>query len=174
MQKYLFLLFIFSSIIGICQPVQIYVDYYDRDEQHMRSEGTFENGKEVGLWKYYYKSGQLKEACEYVMGGFHGRTTIWYENGQMQHQGWFKFSQQDSLYTEWNDDGKIIAQGVYDMGVKDSIWNYFYTDGELQKQSQYNNGDVKILSYWDEKGQQIITNGNGNLIEYYAPNIIKM
>ncbi len=132
MQKLLTLFIVFISIQAISQPVQIYVDYYDRDEEHIRSEGKFENGKEVGTWKYYYKSGQLKEECEYKQGGFHGKTTIWFENGQMQHEGWFKFSLQDSLYTEWNEEGNIIAQGYYDMGVKDSVWNYYYQHGKLK------------------------------------------
>jgi hypothetical protein len=58
--------------------------------------------------------------------------------------------------------GKLQARGNFKNGAYDGKWEIFYDGDKPQLTFEANGWDVKIINMWDEKGNKIIDNGNGN------------
>ena len=50
-------------------------------------EGTFKNGKPVGLVTNWFDNGQKKEEMNFKNGRLNGLGTTWYKNGQKELEG---------------------------------------------------------------------------------------
>ena len=44
----------------------------------------YKNGKENGLWRQWYKDGQLKSNVKFINGIKQGIETIWHKNGSVK------------------------------------------------------------------------------------------
>jgi antitoxin component YwqK of YwqJK toxin-antitoxin module len=60
--------------------------------------GSFVNGKQNGVFLYYYPSGSYHQTCIYGYGNLHGD------------------------YTVYNEEGKIVLKGQYKNGLKHGYW----------------------------------------------------
>ena len=73
------------------------------------------------------------------------------------------------LYTEFFKNGNKSVEGETIEGKRsDGIWTYYYENGQKKSEEKiYKNTILKkvddplIMSFWDKKGNQIITDGNG-------------
>ena len=75
---------------------------------HLSSEGYYKDGKEDGIWKYYFyeKSGQLKKEEEYK-DGLLLYIKNYYINGQLSWTR--KYDDGEEVYTKcWDEDGNEI------------------------------------------------------------------
>ncbi|MDY0781087.1 hypothetical protein [Tenacibaculum sp. IB213877] len=77
-----------------------------------------ENGKENGLWEYFYENGQLSVSQQYVHGKRDGKNINYYENGTLQSSG-------DYLHGERNGN-----------------WKYYDKNGTLTEDVNYDNGEL--------------------------------
>ena len=76
-------------------------------------------------------------------------------------------------YISYHKNGKKASEGQTVNGKKDAeIWTYFYPNGEKKCEQKevsedYFSDKVKkvMVSFWDEKGEQTVKNGNG-FIQY--------
>lgn len=166
------------------QPVQNFVNYFDKNQKQKKSEGKFVNGLEEGEWKFWYEcqkckpdeQGKIKEISNYSNGKFNGRVTIFYENGGRQNEGFFKRNLPDSIYTEWypcsacgdGKDGNLKITGYYDEKVKTGLWTYYFPQpSKKYKEVMFLNGQSKLVNSWDISGNQNVINGAGKHVEYY-------
>ncbi len=108
----------------------------------LRYTGTFKDDKPVGVFKYYYPSGELKAVIKYSADG-------------------------KSSYAEtYQLNGKPLAKGKYIGKKRDSTW-IFYSDidGKKVSEKNYKNGILhgKSIIYFPDKGipSQIIEYRNG-------------
>nr|WP_294790563.1 hypothetical protein [uncultured Mucilaginibacter sp.] len=58
--------------------------------------------------------------------------------------------------------GNLQAQGNFKNGAYDGKWEIFYDNNKPRITFEANGSNVKIINMWDEKGNKIIDNGNGN------------
>lgn len=169
------LLLAFLGFSLFAQPVQDFVDYYDKEQTKKRSEGKFVNGFEDGEWKYWHKNGNQKEISHYQSGKLHGRVTIFFENGSKQNEGFFKRNLPDSIFSEWypcvkckaGESGPLKISGNYDEKVKTGQWIFYYPNGKKYKEEYFINGHPKLVNSWDTSGAVRAMNGNGRHIEFF-------
>ncbi|KAA9332979.1 hypothetical protein F0P96_08315 [Hymenobacter busanensis] len=57
--------------------------------------------------------------------------------------------------------GKPLWQGAFIQGKPTGEWKYWYDDARPKQVLRYTDNGLELLQCWDEKGQQILTNGNG-------------
>ncbi|MGY3214134.1 toxin-antitoxin system YwqK family antitoxin [Mucilaginibacter sp. HD30] len=58
--------------------------------------------------------------------------------------------------------GNMQARGNFKNGEYDGKWEIFYDNNKPRVTFEGNGRNVKIIDMWDEKGNKIIDNGNGN------------
>ena len=92
--------------------VPAYLTEYFENGQ-ISKEGPYKNGTRNGLWKTYYKSGEL-----------------WSEL-------YFKNGQPDSTTTAYYPNGKVRYQGFYTKGQKSGTWKIFKEDGSIKELKHY-------------------------------------
>ena len=76
MRFIIFFLFIAVNSISFGQDEQHYITYHDSDHVQKRSEGDMLDGKETGLWKFWFPSGKLMEETEYRRGFVNGKQVV--------------------------------------------------------------------------------------------------
>ncbi len=86
-------------------------EYFENGQ--ISKEGPYKNGSRNGLWKTYYKSGELW-------------SEIYFKNGQP-----------DSTTTAYYPNGKIRYQGFYTKGQKSGTWKIFKEDGSIKELKHY-------------------------------------
>jgi len=74
-------------------------ELYDNGQK--KSEGTYKDGKEDGLWTGWYDNGQKEIEGTFKDGKPDGLSTLWYENGQKRQEG------TENEWTYWNEDGSL-------------------------------------------------------------------
>ncbi len=92
--------------------VPVYQTEYFENGQ-ISKEGPYKNGKRNGLWKTYYKTGELW-------------SKIYFKNGLS-----------DSVTTAYYTNGKIRYQGFYTKGQKSGTWKIFKEDGTIKELKHY-------------------------------------
>jgi len=87
-----------------------YVSWYENGQK--AGEGTYKEGKKVGLWR------------------------TWDEHGQNVIDGNYKGGKKDGLWTDWLEG----QEGAYKGGEKDGLWTWWDEQGNITKQITYKNG----------------------------------
>jgi len=130
-------------------------------------EGTFQEGKPVGLMVRYYESGAVQARMMFDPGGECSRAKLFYKNG------------------------KQAAEGLYVQKAKDSVWIYYsefdgtvriretYSAGKLHGKTirYYPSGDVSEEVTWDQDSRegpwnQYFEDGTVRLKGHYSNNML--
>ncbi len=85
--------------------------YYDNGK--LNSIGKLQNDKRIGLWKFYYKSGELKNTVEYVDGKSFGEVKWYHENGVLHSFGRFEHGKQIGQWIYYDEKGNLIETKIY-------------------------------------------------------------
>lgn len=88
-----------------------YREFYD--DGSIKVIGKIKNGKRVGKWSSWFKSGELQSELAYKNGLEHGIYQVYYKNGSTKILGNYK-------------DGKEIGE-----------WQFFTEDGNLAQSKNY-------------------------------------
>jgi antitoxin component YwqK of YwqJK toxin-antitoxin module len=62
------------------------------------SEGDWEMGRRVGVWKYYRHSGQLEDRMFYVSGIVHGFRETYFRDGGFKSKGFYKNKRRSGIW----------------------------------------------------------------------------
>ncbi|WP_026464909.1 toxin-antitoxin system YwqK family antitoxin [Adhaeribacter aquaticus] len=145
------LLFLFGNMQAQAQFFKnIFINRYDKNNLHhgkwkykeyinnkrsLMSIGRFDHGKQVGNWKYFYQSGNVRMTEHYTWHGDKRLVDITYyhENGQISNIGtaWIE-DLEDKIHYYWTGD-----------------WKYFEKDGTPIKTVSYANGQAVKTIYTD-------------------------
>lgn len=90
-----------------------YVKIFHLESQQIQEEGSYVEGRRMGIWKRYYGNGQLSSETSYHNGYAHGPYKSWYENGQIQYQGNVINGCRDGKWKTWNVGGFLIEERDY-------------------------------------------------------------
>ena len=93
---------------------------------------SFKKGKEHGVWKKFYASGQSEERREFDNGRKTGELVTWWENGNKKLQCFFVDDEFEGIYREWNKDGLLIKEMKYKKGHEEGPQKYYYDNGKLR------------------------------------------
>ncbi len=106
------------------------------------------NKLEVGLWKEYYKTGQLMESTFYNNKGGEedGPYKYYYKSGQLQEYGFYHKGEKDGYwYTYFENNTKKTIKN-YNVGKKNGDWTRYYKSGKLEAKATYNKDS--LVSPW--------------------------
>jgi antitoxin component YwqK of YwqJK toxin-antitoxin module len=121
------------------------MEYHEEFEDGLFvGRGFLENGKNEGLWYYFYETGELKQEIEYANG---------IKNGMCKFFG---------------KDGKLLVHSANVNGKLNGEWCEYYEDGRLKETGKYCNDKYSPIDFWDENGKQLLKNGAGKKIEVYG------
>ena len=130
------------------------VKYYS--ENKIKSEGNINSGKLSGLWRDYYKNGNLKSVVTYKNNKANGDATFYYNtNGQKKKsEVTFIDGMVTDKYREFYINGARKAIIIYENGKKNGDAKFFYRSGELKIKGEYDAGKKDdTWEYYSDKGE---------------------
>ena len=83
-------------------------------------QGSFKNGKKVGIWKIYHDNGQLWAKGKNTNGKRDGPWVSFWSNGQLEYKGDYKDNKRKGPWLEYHNNGKLKSEvgGTFKNGVK--------------------------------------------------------
>jgi antitoxin component YwqK of YwqJK toxin-antitoxin module len=130
-------------------------EYY-HSNGHVLSEGRYLRGKQIGIWTDWTDAGKKKVEFDYGASGKERIINMWNEQGKQvitNGSGQYK-----SYYDE---NGTVLEAGPIRDGYRSGNWKRYYANGSVQIESEYQQGDLKIIKYWDTEGNETATAGEG-------------
>ena len=79
-------------------------------------------GYRHGIWRYYYRNGQLQEQDNYYMGKPDGEYTAWYEGGEIKETGSYDKGERNGAMTLYYISGQPKKIVNYKGGMKDGAY----------------------------------------------------
>lgn len=76
-------------------------------------EGEKVNGKDEGVWVWYYPSGKKQMEGSFQEGKRIGTWYIWNENGVKVSESVYANDKLNGPFWQWNTSGKLIRKGKY-------------------------------------------------------------
>ncbi len=92
---------------------------------------------------------------------FVGTFTDFNPIGRPVLRGNYRSGKKDGKFTAYHPNGQLKWEGAYMQDVPDGQWKYYYPDGKPLLEVEYDYEGVKIRNFWDRRGRQRVTNGNG-------------
>lgn len=158
------------------------------DEQGQTFDNSFS-----GILSTKYPNGNLKEEFELTKGVINGYLKTYFEHGQIKSWNLFSFGEQLGEQKEWYKNGnskKVVTIDPVTKTVKEQLfydngqleeehtsdktaqrigkWLKFWKDGSKKLEAEFKDDMVYFENYWNEKGEQLLTNGNGLYINEYS------
>ena len=146
-------------------------------KEQLIEEGKYKNGNEIGDWKSYYITGELKEKKTYISIHYLSRcsrdtnplkmitaeTKRYYKSGQLKETRTYVNGKKSNEWKSFYENGEIkeiidYANQVYNEGRK------YYKTGQLKEKKTYNLKD-SIIHY-----QNYYKNGQLKITNYYKGN----
>lgn len=89
---------------------------------------NYRSNTKEGVFKAWYKNGQLERIANYKNGLRHGLHEYWYANGQRESTQNYRNGQKHGPCTWWNMDGSIQQKLIFEKGLnqhpKDTNYHY--------------------------------------------------
>lgn len=152
----------------------------------LRSDGKYDNGKQVGDWKYYHENGKIEQLGKFSKQGKPEGIWKWYfETGQLLKEENYSNGLKDGMMTEFDEAGKLIQEGEYVNGLEEGIW--FEIIGDCYMRGTYRDGlrngswlhyylitrDSKTDSIPSFKGNFVDDNPDGKHLFYWDNGKVK-
>ena len=102
------------------------INKYESGQKH--TKGYLTNGREDGIWTWWYENGQKEKEVDY----FDGKTL-------------------DVLYKKWDDNGQK-EEGTLKDGKLDGFVTEWYENGQKKYETIYKNGNLISKKEWNEDG----------------------
>lgn len=165
------------------------------DSKKIKEEFQLQEGFINGEFKSFYENGNPKEIIQYSNGEQTGQRKEYYENSNLKyevstfsiknlatHKWYYENGNPEKLetkllnkgerfgeYKEWYENGQLAKVGTYKSAYKlEGEWLEFYKNGNRKVEAEFVNGDFRLINHWNEKGEQILTNGTGLYVYEYS------
>ena len=150
---------------------------YEYNDSFVDAIGNYKDGKAVGFWQFYNKSGRLtaegnfndsgdrigkwtwyssfnkiKEIATYKDGVLEGNNFLFHENGKKYINAIYENDSLNGQYEYFNNKGALLQRKYFKSGKVDGIYKSYFGVGEklLEFLIPYKNGEVdgEILEYY--------------------------
>lgn len=83
-------------------------------------------------------------------------------NNQLLLQAAYREGKLEGQLEQYHATGELAARGRYIQGQQVGDWGYWYPSGQRRQVLSFRNGQYPLIQqFWDEAGQQTVTNGTG-------------
>lgn len=96
-----------------------------------------------------------------------GPVRDFYADGVIQMKGAYKEGRRDGIFLYYSHHNTYTSAGRYADNRSVGKWQTFHNNGRLKMETVYGNG-VFYKNAWDSAGVQVISNGSGEVVEYYS------
>lgn len=122
------------------QRTGLWRKYYSN--QSIRYEGNFENGKEVGVFKFYDKDNYSFPVIikRYSKTSDSVNVEFYTKKGWLQSKGKFLDKSRVGLWEYFFEDGKILSTEEYHQGKLHGELKNYYPNGKITEHTIYRNG----------------------------------
>ncbi|GAB4375011.1 MAG: hypothetical protein Kow0075_01100 [Salibacteraceae bacterium] len=90
--------------------------YYENGQLEYTGEFN-EKGQRHGLWKYYYKNGNLWSEGRYDNGKKTGLKKVYWPDGTLRFEGQYANDKQVGVWTFYNPDGTVLHEKDFGNGT---------------------------------------------------------
>lgn len=96
-------------------------------------------------------------------GGFRGYVRDYrLDNNQLVLKGSYRNGRKEGVFELYHATGELAARGRYQQGRQVGDWAYWYPSGNKRQILSFGAGFAPaVQQFWDESGQQLVTNGTG-------------
>ncbi len=172
MKRIILIIIIFYLGNGLIAQEQI-KKYYNNGSLKVIGQNNQE-GEEMGIWKYYYKNGQLGEIGEYKNGIEIGIWKSYYENGQLEEIGKYENGEQTGVWKSYYKNGNLKKSQEYKNGDMTGEFKLYFENGQLKIAGSYSaESELKAgeWKYYYENGQlKEVGNYTGDITSYDVDN----
>ncbi len=159
-----------GHVNNLSKKIGIWNFYYESGE--LKSVGSYNNNMRTGNWKFYYRNASLEQEGSYKRGYTSGDWTWYYKNGRPWRKESLTKGKQDGMLLEFSLKGDTILKGEYIDGEREGYWVYKIGD-HIEKgnfQAGLKNGNWYY--YFDNgklnfKGKFVQGEQNGKFTYYY-------
>ena len=175
------IIFLVLMLIGFACQAQNKIDKQGRRQGHWIKtdtdgsrlfEGNFEDGKEVGVFNYYYPDGTLKIRNTFTVPGRYCKHEAYDKKGRLIATGYYNQHNRDSIWNFYNTEGKLVKTAGYRMGVKQGLHIVFNSNGDTAEVASWNDNH-RHGRWWKRLGEKAYITGyyekglmQGHLKEY--------
>lgn len=97
-------------------------------------------------------------ATEQLEGTFHDYS----REGALLLTGSYRNGQKEGVFQGYHPNGMPKWKGAFAHNLPEGDWHYYYPDGQPMLHLNYgSDSSMRILNYWDRRGRQRVTQGNG-------------
>jgi hypothetical protein len=121
----------------------------------LRSEGSFERGAPVGVWRTWFPDGTPRSEVDFGAPGSPqtGLDRFWHANGRPAAEGPAIRGVREGRWTFWSENGLLAREGVYRAGRREGTWVFYDELGARRGEGLYASGErVGSWTLWDEHG----------------------
>jgi len=134
------------------------------------SQTVYVNGKEDGPFKRFAENGTVITQGNYVNGKQDGAWKTWYPGGKVKEEYTYQAGNLTGEYKWYFENGKLKELSNYAAGKEDGKQQYYAESGNLISESNFENGRLREMKFYDEKGNVLVDNttrnGAGTFIFY--------
>lgn len=92
---------------------------------------------------------------------FNGEFTDFDNQGRAILKGNFREGRKEGPFKAFHPNGQLKWMVSYIQDIPQGLWKFYYPDGKPLLEVIYDNGERRILNFWDQRGKQRVINGNG-------------
>lgn len=135
-------------------------DFYTEDGSVSMQQGT------VSIVKYFDNTKKL-ETAKYTNGKLNGYYLSFFENGNKKFEANYQNGVLQGDYQFYFEAGGVFEKGTYVNGKTESLILNYHPNGMLLGKSYFSSGTLqKLDSFFDDKGNSIMSNGTGTYLAY--------
>ena len=124
-------------------------------------------------WTAFYEDGKIKSLEPFVNGKKEGEWLYYFENGQIESKGIFEKDKRNGKVETFFKSGKLASIQYYCNGKPCQQWEEYYENNQKKFVKEYKDSTLYLIDLWDNKGKQLVSNGNGSITADYDNGIIR-
>jgi antitoxin component YwqK of YwqJK toxin-antitoxin module len=120
-------------------------------EGGVRTEGSYANGREIGIWRSWYENGKPFRHLRFISGSLDGPEITWDLDGTLISKGAYRAGEREGLWTV--NDLSVTGRGIYRHDLREGWWS-FSSEGHRIAAGAYRHGDLEgpWVFYWPGGG----------------------
>lgn len=137
-------------------------EIYYHPNGKVASQAVYANGKANGPFKKFAENGTVILQGAYVQDKQDGAWKTWYPTGKLKEEYTYQAGNLVGEYKWYAENGKLRELSNYTAGKEDGKQQVYTEDGRLTSESNFENGRIRELKFFDEKGNVLVDNTTRN------------
>lgn len=127
---------------------------FDSTGKGLMQEVLYENGKPVGVEKYFYPNKQVSREQKYENGLLEGAVKEYFESGKLKVEGQHQNNMMAGVWKYYYDNGQLREEVTFKENEENGVFKEFYKTGKRKAEGNYLNGENEdgLLIMYDSTG----------------------